>query len=221
MGLNSGRLFTAQGTSPHSAHQALASGAVNTLCLHPKVPKHERRYPFRSVCCAWASALAPGASHTTCPMCVLDAAPPEALRAKASVIADLGFPPPSSGAVKHPGPLCVFLGQRHPYRFPLGPGVPRQLWGGVGSRAAGGQGPTPGELGTWSPAAVSTVSSCLQMFFKASGPRPLTQPPAVAGPDSQPPEREITDCFGRGLGAVTPASNYRFSAHYSSHSCRD
>lgn len=57
----------------------------------------------------------------------MHAAPPEVLRAKASVTADWGLSPPSSGAVKQPGPLCIFPGQRHSYSFPLGPGVPGQL----------------------------------------------------------------------------------------------
>lgn len=125
-------------------------------------------------------------------MCTLEAAPPEALNAKASVISDLGFPPPSSGAVKSPGPstfswVHVILADSslaRVYQDNCGEG-----WE-AGQQA--GRDPPQRCWGTWGLAAVSTASSCLQMFFKAFGLRPLTQPPVVAGPDSQRPEREIT-----------------------------
>lgn len=140
--------------------------------------------------------------------------PPPTPETETSVTSDLGFPPPSSGATKPPRPLSVVQGQRHSCRPSLGPGASSQLWGGVGSRVAGQAG-THRELLGDRPAVVSTESSCLQMFIKACGPRPLALPCGFWS-CFQPPESEVSDSTGRSLGAVTPASNYRFPAHYSS-----
>lgn len=140
--------------------------------------------------------------------------PPPTPETETSVTSDLGFSPPSSGAAKPPRPLSVVRGQRHSCRPSLGLGASSQLWGGVGSREAGQAG-THRELLGDRPAVVSTASPCLQMFIKACEPRPLALPCGFWS-CFQPPESEVSDSIGRSLGAVTPASNYRFPAHYSS-----
>lgn len=102
-------------------------------------------------------------NSVTCALWKLSPTPPEAQRAKASVISDSGFPPPSSGNCQ----LSTVWGppQHSSESTSLPLALEQQANFGEGWEA-GWQGPSPGCQASGL-AAVSTVRSCLQMFFKA------------------------------------------------------
>lgn len=158
----------------------------------------------------------PGTPHTSPSRVRPGSCRPDSQRAEASVICDLGFPPPL-GCGQAFRPLRL-LGPHHSRRCLLGPGEPSQL-GGSGGRVVGWAG-SPG-TGDWGLAVVGTAVPASRWSPSLRSPPSSHGRPAVAGPDSPPPKSEVSDCTGRTSGAVIPASNYRPLLITHPSSCRD
>lgn len=139
-------------------------------------------------------------SHAS-PSCVHTGSCLQRPESRASVVSGVGGTPSSLiSVVRHPGPLSFLLRQRrsygslpHPHPSPK-----RQTSFGEGWEAGRGPaGPTPEVPGDVGPAAVSTASSCLQMFWGRS-PASLHRGPAGASAATNQKVRSAT--AGRGWG---------------------